>query len=234
MIYILGDSWSSTSIDNDREYPPVFSLPERIRRGPLGHQGVTVLAEPGQNNIDNLRKLSNLETRQGDIVVMGWTDFGRDAGAPVSGGEGYVPTVPDGVNTYEAHLAHARAEIEPLLDSAAAEALWVHWGATSAIWAELPDAHRVAYADYTHTEYNCPRRWPSLHTWCSHIGNPSRILAHMTTAYTSSDELERAATGQSRVTRWSATMTDLVPDGGHLAWQHYDRLAQKITRTATE
>lgn len=227
MIYVVGDSWSSTNI-NDERYPLVQSLSARLERAGFD---VETVAAPGNNMLTQLHLLEQLTPRTTDTIVFGWTDLFRNWGENQTSPTGILPGF-DRAQDYAVALASAAQQVWSTVGEIAPGAQWIHWGAQAQVVVDdLPPGHAVIYRDYAHQQYGAPRRSSHLSTWTTGQCNSSRITEHLLESFTLGNDYYAAVDQQARVNTHCVRNHELFPDGGHLSWNLYTPLEEKICRT---
>jgi len=230
MIYVVGDSWSSADI-NDERYPLVQSLPARLERAGFD---VQVVAEPGNNMLDQLHKLSLLNPSASDTIVFGWTDLFRNWGQNQDSPTGILPGF-EAAQDYGEALTASAQEVWNTAGDIAPGSRWLHWGGQAQVvptsTGYLPQGHTVIYRDYPSQQYGAPGRTPHLSTWTTGQCNSGRINEHLLASFTLGDDYYSAVDQQARINTHCVRNTELFPDGGHLSWNHYTELEQKICYT---
>jgi len=228
-IIVAGDSWSIDTYHTARNlefYPPQQSLAHQLQRRLGNRVTVASWAQQGSNlTAQTKRLLQGIEHDEQHLqitVVMGWTDWSREL-------NGNVHTWRFEHSEYSQDYAESRAsalKIQQQCVNSLSDVHMLHWGGHSHVpQLKFPTNHTVIEPDY-----------------CASLGHPPSTTGTLT-YYKPTLELfpatdpglaKRIDKQNARVRKYRHRHPREYPDGGHLAWDRYDKLVNTICKHCTE
>ena len=229
LVICAGDSWSIDTYytaANLEFYPPQQSLAHQLQRSLGSDVTVASWAQQGSNlTAQTQRLLQGVEhaAKQTRItVVMGWTDWAREL-------NGNVRTWRFEHPEYSRDYAQSRASalrIQQQCVDKLRKLHMLHWGGHSHVpELDFPNTHTVIAEDY-----------------CASLGHPPSTTGTLT-YYKPTLELfpdtdvgvaKRVDKSNARIRKYRHSHPRDYPDGGHLAWDRYDKLVNTICKHCTE
>jgi len=223
-IYVAGDSWSARTLNDEENYPQHLALGARLQRL-MPAQTVITVAEPGTSTSEQIRAAAD-RAESGDVVVLGWSDWCREYDIR-TGAKGQIIYSSER-QAWDDLLAQAQASIQDLWSTIPQWVHVIHWGGQSAVWADVPDDHTIAYDDYARRVYTTPSRHLSVQTLATAQATQRHCRQHLLESFAPGDRLDDAVERAVSINRHCALNPRLFPDGGHLAWNYYDALANRL------
>lgn len=228
---ILGDSWSSTSLNTmltHEFYPFDHSLFQHMRS--RYGRDVHCWAEAGQSDLHQLQRLrrglrgcEHTPVR----VLWGWTDWSRCVGFDTNSRR-FLPS-PHQHDNYSTNLKIIQQlMLENFRDPVLTNVEFYHWGGHAPVWFNADDApgsHTVITHDFAQSHCGAPKNSGiSTHVGVAK-GNNSVQDLWPTTPVETAQRLERLLLKHHN---WRQRNPKLYPDGGHLAWKNYTKLVQLL------
>ena len=252
-ILVMGDSWSTTQFsDNPHQwgqswYPAHLSLVNRLRS--LGHTAYE-LAWGGASMLHQMERLDKLShdclhkhppfhkiDQHIDYIVLGWTEWTRDTELWSSSALNHsLPQVyPSLEDNYAAlHQSHSRAFTLRLSEftNQYPRIRWLHWGGLADVWAKVPRKnHRVLYPNYaSYRVQGYPGNPSSLLTYAPRFKSIRVVRKWVDTVFPNTPK-PLAQQLAEHINKWcdfTAAHPQVLPDGGHFAFELYDHLAAYI------
>lgn len=228
-VIVAGDSWSINNfydVRNVEFYPPQQSLERQLQQRLGTSSTVTSWAMQGTNlTAQTQRLLQGIEHASKHTritVVLGWTDWARELDGCVHSFRFHHKAYnPDYVRSRAAALKIQQQCVDSLSD-----VHMLHWGGHSHVpQLEFPTNHTVIEPDY-----------------CASLGHPASTTGTLT-YYKPTLELfprtdpeiaKRTDQQNQTIIEYRHSHPREYPDGGHLAWDRYEKLVNTICKHCIE
>lgn len=225
-IYVTGDSWSSEGWPEGREigYAPHECLGAQLQK--ITTRFVSVLAEPGDSDINQFSKMEKrINPHHPTVIVHGWSDWGRSLDFHYDN-LNFTYGDPVQLRSYDSARENAHTRVSQRLrelDHMFDNITWLHWGAHSTVWADLPPNHIKLYDYYANTRVRCPVSDSGIETW-----SRTNYFANLF-PWTPADQRRQINNKLKKLNAFKNNNPKYFPDRGHLAWRLYDDLVKKIS-----
>ena len=226
MIYVTGDSWSSEGWPEGRDhgYAPHECLAAQLQK--ITTRFVSTLAEPGDSDINQFSKMEKrINPSHPTVIIHGWSDWGRSLDFHYTN-QNFSYGDPQQLRDYDSAKAVAHQRVSERLrelDSQFNNITWLHCGAHSTIWADLPDNHIRLFDYYAHDRIKSAKSDTGLETWYK------TSYFHSLLPETPKEQREEINRKLKKLTAYKHKHPRYYPDAGHLAWRLYDELVKKIS-----
>ena len=230
---VLGDSWSAISLNNllaDEFYEFEDCIFNRLRNQ-FPKEIVHPWAECGIGALEQLDRLRDATKGQplDDVKILwGWTDWTRCLGYDWDNccymtPSMYDPNIQVCYEKVQSEFVRCWNEINNIH-----KVTVYHWGGKGRVWLEdmtrLKGTHHILYRDYPHECYNTPSNY-AMSSHLDFVGwQPTLEI------FPRSDRklVKRWEKAHTRLKTYRDRNPKQFPDGGHLAWNLYGPLIDKI------
>jgi hypothetical protein len=255
---VMGDSWSVHNLSRFSTadfYDPRLSLPGRLARL-YPDDRVMIIAAQGNSDIQQVHALNHtLDINKNNFdynsvrVVWSWTDWTRGL-QPEHNGNANMKNIRymseqtppfrelEYDQNYAVSLQQHRTKLKRTFNSMnkiGKHLRFYHWGGHSEIWCDPRTnfdygTHTILYQDYCRSVHAAPPANAGIQSYFTWSDWFKRSEYGIQTLFPNTDDalvrkLNRTA---KELSNYKHNKTRLYPDGGHLAWEHYDVLVKNI------